>query len=53
MIKKQTVQVTMFFEDKEPIGILYQNGKREIYKIERATNEQVDELLETNKVIEE
>ena len=49
-MKKATAElVIMFWEDGEPQGILYENGKREFYKIKRATKEDVSNLLEVDK----
>lgn len=39
--------VIMFWKDGQPAGILFENGKREIYKITRARKEDVSHLLGT------
>lgn len=50
-MKKVTSEiVTLFWDDHgEPVGMLHENGKREIYHIRRATKEQVSLLLEVDK----
>lgn len=38
--------VTIFWEGKEKVGMLHQNGEIEIFKLRRALKTEVDEMLE-------
>jgi len=51
MITKSNEVVVMFFEDGEPIGVLHENGKREFYRVTRASKQDVQSLLEIPQVV--
>lgn len=48
-MKKWTGEhVLMLKEEGVPVGILYENGQREMYKLKRATKEDVVQFLEVD-----
>lgn len=47
-MKKVTSElVNIFWEDGQKVGLLYQNGALEMYKLKKANKQDVADLLET------
>ena len=46
MIYKQSELVTVFYEDGQKVGMLYQNGTIELYRLVKATKQDTAQLLE-------
>lgn len=46
MINKTSELVTIFHQDGEKIGLLYQNGQVEMYTLKKASKQDVQDLLE-------
>lgn len=49
MKKTKAEVVVLFYEGEEPVGLLLENGKREIYRMHRASKEYVAELLDVDR----